>query len=153
MDLLVFSLGAHDYGVPVPVVNEVVRAVAPTPLPGAPAIVEGAIDYRGTVVPVLDLRSRFGHAAKPIEPSDHFIIARAAGRLVALRVDRAGWPAHVDPAALADLSGPVGAGPYVAGVCRLPDGLVVIHDLETFLSAAESAELTGALAADHARST
>src|SRR5882672_6593162 len=74
-EILLFEIGGERYGLPSVDVRELVRAVTIVPLPRAPAIVEGLINLRGRIVPVLDVRSRFRVPAKPLEPSDHFIIA------------------------------------------------------------------------------
>ena len=143
-EILVFALDDQRYALWALDVRELLRAVAMVPLPGAPQVVEGAINLRGRVVPVLDLRWRFGLPGKALEPSDHLIVAAVGARLVAIRADRAlelvnvgvdSRPSTVD----------FGAGPYVAGVVRLPDGLAVIHDLQTFLDASEGAALDHAL--------
>src|SRR5205814_6113109 len=102
------------------------------------------INLRGQIVPVLDIRGRFGLPPKPLEPSDHLIVATVGGRLVAIRADRALDLMIVDPGAVS-LDRQDDAGAYVAGVARLPDGLAVIHDLQAFLDAKESAALEDAL--------
>src|SRR5437870_13646015 len=89
LEILVFEVGGQRYGLPAAEVREILRAVAIVPLPRAPAIIEGIINIRGTVVPVLDLRTRFRLPAKPVEPADHLVVAWAGERLVAVRVDRA----------------------------------------------------------------
>jgi purine-binding chemotaxis protein CheW len=145
-EVLVFEVGGQRYGLPIADVLELVRAVAITPLPNAPAVIEGIVNVRGRIVPVLDLRARFRLPAKPLDPSDHFIVAAAGPRGVILRVDRATELALVDTAAVQppETLGPGAA--YVAGVAKLEDGMVLIHDLTTFLSAAEAASLDDALA-------
>jgi purine-binding chemotaxis protein CheW len=146
-EVLVFELGDQAYGLPTADVRELVRAVAITPLPGAPAVIEGVVDVRGLVLPVLDVRARFGLPAKPLDPSDHFIVASAGPRGVILHVDRATHLALVDEALV---QGPQTLGPsatHVAGVAKLDAGLLLIHDLTTFLSAAEAASLEEALLA------
>lgn len=145
MDVLTFELGPQRYAVPAPQVIEIVRAATITPLPKAPAIVEGAIDYRGAVVPVLDIRSRFRQPAKPLSISDQFIVARAGGRQIAIRVDRAAQFVTLAASDLRSLQH-LGQPDYVAGVATLPDGMIFIHDLETFLSAAEGVALDRSLA-------
>jgi len=80
MELLIFELAGQRYGLAVDDVREVVHAVSISPLPKAPAVVEGVINVRGTVTAVLDIRRRFGHPAKPLAPSDHFVLARAGER-------------------------------------------------------------------------
>lgn len=146
-EVLVFEVAGQHYGLPMVDVRELVRAVAITPLPNAPAVIEGVVNVRGRVLPVLDVRARFRLPAKSLDPSDHFIVASAGPRGVILRVDRATHLALVDEASIQP---PQTLGPsatYVAGVAKLEDGLVLIHDLTTFLSAAEAASLDEALRA------
>lgn len=90
--LLAFELSGQRYGLPLAAVLEVVRAVAITPLPGVPPVVEGAINVRGRVVPVLDLRARFGLPPHPLDPDQHLVLARTGRRLVAVRTD---WVARL----------------------------------------------------------
>jgi purine-binding chemotaxis protein CheW len=132
--------------VPVAAVQEIVRAVAVSPLPDVPPFVEGVINARGTLVPVFDLRRRFGLPPRAPTLHHHFVLAFAGSRLAALRVDRA---LDLIDVAASDLSGPeeVGAGgQHVASIARLPDGLLVIQDLESFLSTSEGDRLDAALA-------
>jgi purine-binding chemotaxis protein CheW len=143
-EILVFLLAGHRYALWGDDVRELLRAVAVVPLPAAPRIVEGVINLRGRVVPVLDIRRRFGLPGKPLEPSDHLIVAAAGARLVAIRADRALDLAVIDRA---DVSAGELRTDHVAGVARLADGLAVIHDLATFLDADEGAALDHALSA------
>jgi purine-binding chemotaxis protein CheW len=138
-EFLIFDLEGVRYGLPVADVREIVRAVLPVPLPGAPGVIEGVVNLRGRVVPVLDLRRRFRLPARPIEPTDHLIIAHAAGRLVALRVDRAVELAQVAEGDVQDVA--------AARIAKLPDELVVIQDTGALLSGAESSALEQALPA------
>src|SRR5881296_2430916 len=76
-EVLVFEVGGQKYALPTADVRELVRAVAITPLPAAPAVIEGVVDVRGRVLPVLDVRARFRLPPKALDPSDHFIVASA----------------------------------------------------------------------------
>ena len=143
--VLIFDVADRRLGLPAATLLEVVRAVAIAPLPKAPPIVEGVINYRGTVVPVLNLRQRFGLPAAPLLPEQHFLIARTGGRLVALRVDRA---LDLVPVAEADVASPADVAPgadYVSGIARRADGLLVIHDLDAVLSLDEIHGIDAAL--------
>ena len=144
-DLLIFELGNQRYALPASDVRELLRAVTLTPLPHAPAIVEGVINVRGTLIPVLDIRARFRVPPKPAEPSDHLIVAHAGGRLVALRVDHALELVRLEPVAVERAESVVPGVAYVAQMAKFPDGLVLVHDLKTFLSHAEAVALTEAL--------
>ena len=121
------------------------RAVAITPLPNAPALVEGVVNVRGRVLPVLDVRARFRLPARALDPSDHFIVASAGDRGVILRVDRATHLALLDE----DVAPPAGApgAVYEAGVAMLDDGMVLVHDVGAFLSEAEAMGLDAAMGA------
>lgn len=145
IDVLVFEVAEARCAVPLEQVREVVRAVAISPLPGAPSVIEGIIDYRGATIAVLDLRARFGLPAREPDPSESMVIARAGTRTVAMRVDAADWLAKVDPS-IVDDAGPLTRGLRFVGVARLPDGLALIHDLDAFLAEAESERLDAALA-------
>ena len=147
MRILLFTIDDQRYGVPAETIVEIVRAVAITLLPSAPAVIEGLIDLRGSVVPVFDLRRRFRLPARELSPNDQFVIVRAGTRTAALHVDRAVDIMDVDDAAIGSLSGQLHQADYVAGVAALADGLAVIHDVDTFLSRAESESLDAALAA------
>ncbi|HEX9842650.1 MAG TPA: chemotaxis protein CheW [bacterium] len=152
MEVVVFKLDAQRFGLLVAEVQEVVRAVALAPLPKAPLIVEGVINARGRLVPVLDVRARFRLPPRSPSPSDFLVLARAGERLVALRVDAG---VHLVQLAVGDvesLEQVVSGAGYVSGVGKLPDGLVLIHDLRTFLASAEAAQLDEALHAGDASS-
>ena len=148
MDVLVFEVGGIRYALPAAEVREIVRAVTIVPLPTAPAMVEGLINVRGEVVPVLDVRSPFRLPAKPLTHTDHLVLAWAGPRLVAVRADRALDLIRVQPGSIDDarMGGP--GADCVAGVATVSDGLVLIHDLRAFLDDAEAAALDNAMATD-----
>lgn len=141
MEMLVFEIDTASYAVPLDRVREVVRAVAITRLPGAPRVVAGVINVRGRAMPVYDLGARFGAPEHPLRPDERFIVARANRRTVALRVDRVDWIRAVLPGEVEKASDLVSRPTHVTGVARLPEGLLLIHDLDGFLSAAEAEEL------------
>jgi purine-binding chemotaxis protein CheW len=143
--VLVFTSDALRFGIPLERVREVVRAVAVDPLPGAPTVVAGAIVVRGQLVPVFDMRARFGLRRSPIRASEHFIIARAERRTVAVRADAAEWIEELDDDAVVEPASVARGLARLEGVGRLPDGLVLLQDLDAFLDQAESDALAGAL--------
>src|SRR5215813_89561 len=86
--LLTFELDEQRFGLPMADVREVVRVAAFARLPKAPEVIEGVLNFRGALVPVLDIRARFGLPPRSVRTSDHLVVARAAKRTVAIRVDR-----------------------------------------------------------------
>ncbi len=143
--LMLFCLDEQRYALALPAVQRVVAAVEVTHLPGAPAVVLGVINVAGEIMPVFNLRRRFQLAEREIRLTDQFVIAQTARRNVALVVDEAEgvleWPA----AEIIGAAQFVSPGAQIQGVIKLPDGLVLIHDLEQFLSADETEVLTEAL--------
>jgi purine-binding chemotaxis protein CheW len=150
-EVLVFELGGQRYGLPTADVREIVRAVTITRLPDAPAFIEGVVNVRGRILPVLDIRARYHLPPKPLDPGDHFIVSSAGSRGVILRVDRALHLAVVDESSVQSAQALGRSATYVAGVAKLDGGLVLIHDLATFLSAAEATSLDAALQAPASR--
>jgi purine-binding chemotaxis protein CheW len=146
-EVLVFEVGGRTFALPTKDVCELVRAVAITPLTNAPPVIEGVVDVRGRVLPVLDMRARFRLPRKPLDPSDHFIVAWAGARGLILRVDRATHLALVpeDTIQAKETLGP--SQDYLEGVAQVDGGLVLIHDVTAFLSAAEAASFDEALSA------
>ena len=144
---MVFKLDEQQYALRLEAVERVVRAAAITPLPKTPDIILGILDIQGEIVPVIDVRKRFRLPAREIRPSDQFIIARTRSLKVALLVDASqsvveeAVAGHITPDDfMSDME-------YVAGVTRNEDGLVLIHDLDKFLSLEEEKLLLEAM--DH----
>ena len=143
--LVVFQIGPQEFAVAVAAVERVVRAVEIVPLPEAPRGVRGIINLQGRIVPVFDLWSRFGHPGRELRASDHLLIAHTLAGTVALLVDAVAGvvprrAVEVTPAAeiLPDLES-------ISGVMKLAGGLVLVHDLERFLSCEDHAALQLAL--------
>jgi purine-binding chemotaxis protein CheW len=143
---VVFEVGDRRLALPASGIREIVRAVAVAPLPQAPPVVEGVVNVRGTILPVIDVRPRFGMPPRELNPDQHFILAYAGPRLVALRVDRVSELIRADPAAVRSADEAAPGSRHVAGVAALPDGVIVIQDLEQLLSLDEHATLAAALA-------
>jgi purine-binding chemotaxis protein CheW len=147
VQLLAFELSGRRLALPVEVLDTIVWAVAVTPLPHAPPFVEGLINLRGHVVPVIDLRRRFGLPTVPVSLDQRFVVARSGRRTLALRVDHVHTVMTVQPDAIEGAGRVVPGARHAAGIVRLADGVIVIQDLERLLSSEEEARLADALAA------
>jgi purine-binding chemotaxis protein CheW len=145
VDVLVVEVAGQRFGLWSSDVLEVLPAVSLVELAGAPAVVEGLVNVRGTVAPVLSLRRRFDLPARALDYTDHLIMVAGPRRGVVLVVDHAVDLVTLDASAIERADRIVVGARYVAGVARLADGLLVIHDVRAFLSEAESAELDTAL--------
>jgi purine-binding chemotaxis protein CheW len=119
--------------------------VAISPLPGAPEAALGVINLHGDVVPVLDVRRRLGLAPREYGPAARLLVARSRLRVVALAVDEVTGVAEVEAASIVPLETVLPGIEYVSGVATVPDGLVLIHDLDAFFSLDEERQLAAAL--------
>jgi purine-binding chemotaxis protein CheW len=119
--------------------------VAFSPLSGGPEIVLGAINLHGRVVPVFDLRRRIGFPEREYGPDVHLLVARAKQRVVALPVDEVTGVRCVATDSLTTAEDVAPGLARVRGVAAVEDGILVIHDLDAFLSCAEEMELDRAL--------
>jgi purine-binding chemotaxis protein CheW len=143
--LVVFSLDDQRYALALARVQRAVRVVAITPLPEAPAIVLGIIDLGGVVIPVIDIRKRFGHPPRDVRLSDHLVIAETGKRTVALLVDETKGVIEASPGSFAPAEEIVPGLGLVDGAMKLDDGLILIHDLERLLSLEEQTAIDRAL--------
>lgn len=140
-----FDVDGQRIGLFAPDVVEVLRAAAAAPLPGAPAVVTGLLNVRGALVPVFDVRSRFGLRPRPLRHTDQLILANAPSRRIAFAVDRVDGLVAIPTADLQLARDLPATSRGVAGVARMGDGMIVIWDLGAFLTEAEAAELDAAL--------
>ena len=112
-----------------------------TPLPRAPAIVLGVVNVRGRVIPVLNLRRRFRLPERDFALTDRLVIARTARRPVALVADEVAGVLEYSALQIVEARDIVPGVEYTEGVVKLADGLILIHDLDSFLSLEEDAAL------------
>jgi purine-binding chemotaxis protein CheW len=145
---VLFRLDDNRYALPLEIVERAVRAAKVTPLPLAPAVVLGALDVEGDVIPVFDLRRRFQLPERPLHPAQQFVLASAAGRRVALRVDATLGVIERPLSEIAAATRVVPTAEHFIGLIRLEDGLVLIQDLTRFLSAEEGRDLDRALSTE-----
>lgn len=143
--LLVFALDDRRYALHLEVVERVLRAVEVAPLPDAPECILGIINMKGRIIPAVDMRKRFLLPEKELHPADRFIIAGTPGRTFALLADAVHDVAEcpletVVPATEILLR----TGP-VEGVMVLADGVVLISDIDRFLSLEEETALDALL--------
>jgi purine-binding chemotaxis protein CheW len=125
VEILVYEIRGRRFGFPARKVSELIRAVALTALPEALAPIEGVIDVRGEVVPVVDIAERLGLAPRPMRASDHLILVSTRGGLVAVRADRA---IDLVEAEVGESGDAVNDGDPAAAIARVADGLIVVHD-------------------------
>ncbi len=143
--ILVFGLGEPLFALYLSVVERVVRAVETTPLPKAPQFVVGVINMQGQVIPVVDIRPYFGLAAPEVNQNNRFILVRTARRLLALVVDSVPGIQELTANEFVNASQVLPCALLVHGLAKVDGGLILICDLDQFLSLDNEKKLEAAL--------
>lgn len=143
--LLIFNLDRQRYALRLDAVQRVVRAAAITPLPQAPEIVLGILDLQGQIIPVINLRKRFRLPERELRSEDQFVVARSAALTLALAVDGTESVIEASESPVIAPDDIMTGVAFLEGVTASEAGLILIHDLETLLFAAEEELLARAL--------
>lgn len=146
LQLVTFSIGEEEFGVNILKVQEINRTMEITKVPRAPAFVEGVINLRGKVIPIIDLRRRFGLTSKPEDKDTRIIVIEINSIIVGFVVDAVSEVLRI-PASTVEPPPPVVAGvesDYVSGVGKLKDRLLIMLDLDKLLSS-EDMDMLSAL--------
>ena len=138
-EVLVFILGAEEYAVDILKVQEIRGYEKVTPLPGAPAYLKGVVNLRGTIVPVIDLRIKFGMAEPRYDSFTVVVILRLAGRVIGVVVDGVSdvvqlGERDVQPA---PHLGSVVDATFIAGLATKDGRMILLLDIEKLLSSGE----------------
>lgn len=139
IQLACFRVGDQLYGLDILRIREIVRPQKLRPVPKAPSFVEGVMNLRGAVIPVVDLRRRFDLVVPPEDRQTRIMISALAGRIVGLMVDevvevRRYSRKEIQPAPHFLKGRGV---EFFLGVCRREEDLILILDLEKLLSTEE----------------
>ena len=148
LQIVVFELGAERYGVDIATVYEIIRYQPITAVPRAPDFVEGIINLRGRIIPVVDLRARLGLATSDMTKATRIVVAEAAGTRVGLIVDGVSEVLLV-PGDAIEPTNELMAGVDAAslrGIAKLDERLIILLALEGLFGGGEGAEIA-ALAA------
>jgi len=136
LQLVTFSIGEEEFGVNILKVQEINRTMDITKVPRSPDFVEGVINLRGKVIPIIDLRRRFGLVAKPEDKDTRIIVIEINSVIVGFVVDAVSEVLRI-PASTVEPPPPVVAGvesDYISGVGQLNDRLLIMLDLDKLLS-------------------
>ncbi len=134
VQLLTFKLDDQEYALGIANVVQVVRMVALTRPPKAPEYVEGMFNLHGKVIPVIDVRRRYGLPAKPYDLDTQLLIATANDRTLAIMVDEV---SEVLTLSMDSIEPPDAIGPeleYLSAVGKVGDRLILILDPDTLMA-------------------
>jgi purine-binding chemotaxis protein CheW len=134
LKIILFKLDEFNYALHLSAVERVVLTVEITPLPNAPDIVTGVLNFHGSIIPVINIRKRFNLSERDFHIEDQLIIARTSRRLVAISVDSVTGVLELESGQLVDIDSEFGYAKYLKGIAKVEDKIILIHDLESFLS-------------------
>jgi len=144
LQVVVFRLGAEEYGIDIDVVREIIRRTEVTPVPHAAKAVKGVINLRGKIIAIVDLRARFGLPPAEGTSTERIIVVEMDKHLVGVEVDAATEVLRLpqdsiepppDVLASEDMAG------AVLGVGKIDDRLVLLLKLEQILPLADVAKV------------
>lgn len=144
LQLVSFLVGKEEYAVDIGYVQEINRMVLITRVPNAPDFVDGVINLRGRIIPVIDLRTKLGMPRKPHDKNTRIIVVEISGKTVGFIVDAVIEVIRI-PASITETPPEMVTGvnsEYFKAVGKLDDRLLILIDLEKVLTTEEKTQLT-----------
>lgn len=135
LQLVSFNIGDEEFGIDILKVQEINRMLTVTRVPNSPAFVDGVINLRGKVIPIIDLRGRFGMERKDHDKNTRIVVVELAGKIVGFVVDAVKEVLRI-PRQVTEAPPSLASGvdeQYITGVAKLDDRLLILLDLEKVL--------------------
>ncbi|HVO75263.1 MAG TPA: chemotaxis protein CheW [Ignavibacteriaceae bacterium] len=143
LQLVSFIIGNEEFGVDILFVHEINRMLQITKVPNSPDFVEGVINLRGRVIPVIDLRCKLGMDRKPHDKNTRIIVVEVEGKTVGFIVDAVNEVLRI-PKNITEAPPELATGinsEFIKAVGKLDDRLLILLDLEKIISAEQKAQL------------
>ena len=136
LQLVTFVVGSEEFAIPILSVQEINRMMEITAVPHSPDFIEGVINLRGKIIPVMDLRKRFGLGELENTSDSRIVVIEVSARVIGFTVDRVNEVLRID-SGIVDPPPPMVCGidsDYVQGVGKLDDRLLILLNLERLFS-------------------
>ncbi|MBZ0200816.1 MAG: chemotaxis protein CheW [Ignavibacteriaceae bacterium] len=143
LQLVSFLIGNEEFGVDILYVQEINRMLPLTKVPNSPDFVEGVVNLRGRVIPVIDLRSKLGMPKKAHDKNTRIIVVEVNSNTIGFIVDAVSEVIRI-PANITEAPPELAAGvdtEFIKSVGKLEDRLLILIDLEKMISAKEEEDL------------
>jgi purine-binding chemotaxis protein CheW len=138
-----FVVAGEEFGINILKVQEIIRPVDITRVPHAPEFVKGVINLRGRILPIIDLRTRFGFPERAQDEETRIVVVEVGNQTVGFMTDAVREVLRVDVTSIEpapELAVGIDAH-YLRGVAKLEERLLILLDLEGILSAGEAEAL------------
>ncbi|GAB1372126.1 chemotaxis protein CheW [Candidatus Kapaibacterium sp.] len=143
LQLVSFNIGEEEFGVDILKVQEIIRLVEITRVPNAPDFVEGVINLRGKVIPVIDLRKRLGLSSIAANSDTRIVVVEIDTKIIGFLVDCVNEVLRISksiteppPAIIAGID-----ADYITAIGKLEDRILILLDLEKILTTTDRNEL------------
>lgn len=144
LQIVDFELANENYGVAISDVHEIIRMVEVTRIPKAKQFIEGVINLRGRIIPIIDLRKRFGLDSKAVDQDKRIIVVRVEDQTVGMIVDAVSEVLQVSASQIEGVSSLVSSQvdtEFISGIAKVDNRLIILLELTKVLTAKERAEL------------
>lgn len=138
-----FHVESEEYGVDIAQVQEIIRMVEVTHVPRAPHFMEGVINLRGQLIPIIDLRTRFGMPRADHTKSTRIVVTEIGSKKVGIVVDSVSEVLHIpieNVEEAPDMIAGVGTE-YIQGVGKVNERLIILLDLTMVITGEEKSQL------------
>ncbi len=143
LQLVSFNIGEEEFGVDILKVQEINRMVDVTRVPNTPEYVDGVINLRGKVIPIIDLRRRFKMERKEKDKNTRIIVVELKGKVLGFVVDAVSEVLRISKS-LSEPPPPIIAGieaDYITAIAKLENRLLILLDLDRVLTTDEHEEM------------
>ncbi len=136
LQLVTFMVGSEEFAIPILSVQEINRMMQITRVPQSPPFIEGVINLRGKIIPVMDLRKRFNVEVAEDSSDCRIIVVEVANRVIGFTVDRVNEVLRIDAGIVEPPPSMVSGidSDYVQGVGKLDDRLLILLNLNRLFS-------------------
>lgn len=135
VQLVTFRLANEEYGLPITKVREINRLVQVTKLPQTPSFMEGIINLRGRIIPVIDLRKRFEMTIAAHNDDTRIIIVEISKQIVGVIVDAVTEVVRLKTASIEPTPASINVdSQYIEGVGKIDDRLIILLDIDRVLT-------------------
>ena len=143
LQLVSFKIGVEEFGIDILKVNEIIRMIAITKVPNAPSFVDGVVNLRGRVIPVINLRLKLSLPRKEYDKNSRIIVVELNDKTIGFIVDEVSEVLRI-PINITEKPPEMIAGinaSFITAIGKLEDRLLILLDLEKILGDGENVEL------------
>lgn len=143
VQFVVFRLGNEEYGIPITQVKEINRLTTATKVPKSPAFIEGIINLRGQIIPIIDMKKRFDLPLVEYTGEARVIVIQVGQQIFGIEVDAVSEVLRINTANIEKAPAIVSGidSRYITGVAKVGERLLILLDLDKLLSDEEKLEL------------